>query len=28
MPRFGARRMVKQYAEQMYAPAAERQGKR
>jgi glycogen phosphorylase len=28
MPRFGARRMVKQYAEQMYVPAAARQGKR
>jgi glycogen phosphorylase len=28
MPRFGARRMVKQYAEQMYVPVAERQGKR
>jgi glucan phosphorylase len=28
MPRFGARRMVKQYAKQMYVPVAERQGKR
>jgi glucan phosphorylase len=28
MPRFGARRMVKQYAERMYAPAAERQPQR
>jgi glycogen phosphorylase len=28
MPRFGARRMVKQYAERMYAPAAERHVKR
>jgi glycogen phosphorylase len=28
MPRFGARRMVKQYAAQIYAPAAERQGNR
>jgi glycogen phosphorylase len=28
MPRFGARRMVKQYAERMYAPAAERQVER
>jgi starch phosphorylase len=28
MPRFSARRMVKQYAEQMYVPAAQRQGRR
>ena len=28
MPRFGARRMVKQYAEQMYVPAAAPQGQR
>jgi hypothetical protein len=28
MPCFGARRMVKQYAEWMYAPAAERQANR
>jgi glycogen phosphorylase len=28
MPRFSARRMVKQYAERMYAPAAERQVER
>jgi starch phosphorylase len=28
MPRFSARRMVKQYAEQMYVPAAERLGNR
>ena len=28
MPRFSARRMAKQYAEQMYVPAAERHGKR
>jgi starch phosphorylase len=28
MPRFGARRMVKKYAEQIYLPAAERQGNR
>jgi hypothetical protein len=28
MPRFSARRMVKQYAERMYAPVTERQANR